>query len=274
TPVNLERWCRLRGNLLFYFKSRDQWSEPTGVIVLEQFTIRLDDPVNPGEMPFGFTLVFDGGMGQHIGTSSSEERDSWLSAIQSASYSAMRDKLHQLQEKLETKRGHDPDLDVSMWRIRRNTSVDPNELPICEVSLSCDNLLCDGHGRPPNPVIIVHRSSNPSFLSTVCFRSSDGLGLDSRIRFSAFDVRETISQTATPIGSTCVALSSLQDSERIRIPLKGNCGMTVGFLSLSIWSLEREENNPSTESTPIRSISIHDTVFGLGLIIFINLSQL
>ena len=28
--VSLERWCRLRGNLLFYFKSRDQWSEPAG----------------------------------------------------------------------------------------------------------------------------------------------------------------------------------------------------------------------------------------------------
>lgn len=34
--VSLERWCRLRGNLLFYFKSSDQFSEPQGVIVLEK----------------------------------------------------------------------------------------------------------------------------------------------------------------------------------------------------------------------------------------------
>lgn len=34
--VCLERWCRLRGNLLFYFKSSDQFSEPQGVIVLEK----------------------------------------------------------------------------------------------------------------------------------------------------------------------------------------------------------------------------------------------
>lgn len=34
--------------------------------------------------------------------------------------------------------------------------VDPCELPLCEVSLSCDNLLCDGHGRPPNPVLLVN----------------------------------------------------------------------------------------------------------------------
>lgn len=26
---------------------------------------------------------------------------------------------------------------------------------MCEVSLACDNLLCDGHGRPPNPVLEV-----------------------------------------------------------------------------------------------------------------------
>lgn len=34
--VSVDRWCRLRGNLLFYFKSSDQFSEPQGVIVLEK----------------------------------------------------------------------------------------------------------------------------------------------------------------------------------------------------------------------------------------------
>lgn len=42
--VNFERWCRLRGNLLFYFKSRDPWSEPIGLVVLEQCQVRLDSP--------------------------------------------------------------------------------------------------------------------------------------------------------------------------------------------------------------------------------------
>lgn len=30
-----------------------------------------------------------------------------------------------------------------------------SELPLCEVSLACDNLLCDGHGRPPNPTLVI-----------------------------------------------------------------------------------------------------------------------
>lgn len=28
-------------------------------------------------------------------------------------------------------------------------------MPLCEVSLACDNLLCDGHGRPPNPTLVI-----------------------------------------------------------------------------------------------------------------------
>lgn len=33
--------------------------------------------------------------------------------------------------------------------------TDTSELPLCEVSLTCDNLLCDGHGRPPNPTLTI-----------------------------------------------------------------------------------------------------------------------
>lgn len=33
--------------------------------------------------------------------------------------------------------------------------LDIAEVPICEISLACDNLLCDGHGRPPNPSLVV-----------------------------------------------------------------------------------------------------------------------
>lgn len=270
SKVNFERWCRLRGNLLFYFKSRDQWSEPLGVVILEQCTIKIDTPSTEG--PFGFSLVFEGGVSQHIAAHTEQERDAWLEAIQLGSYESMRSQLLQLQQRLELQRGHDPDLDISMWRLRRNQHLDPCELPLCEISLACDNLLCDANGRPPNPVVLIQvflpqegvllkyaktevfeKSSNPNFLNTVRFRASDGLTSDSRIRFIAYDVCEPVSQTATPIGSCTLVLGALQEAERIRIPLKSSSSSTVGFLSLNIWSLEREEtNNPSTESTPCR----------------------
>uniref|UniRef100_A0A1B6ECE3 phosphatidylinositol-3,4-bisphosphate 4-phosphatase n=1 Tax=Clastoptera arizonana TaxID=38151 RepID=A0A1B6ECE3_9HEMI len=270
TEISLERWCRLRGNLLFYFKSRDQWSEPLGVLVLEHCTIKLDLPsIDP---PFGFSLVFDGGHSQHLAAAAESERDVWLEAIQLASYEHMRSQLLSLQQKLELRRHQDPDLDIHMWRLQQNHIIDPCELPICEVSLSCDNLLCDGNGCPPNPVLLVHiykpeerlflkyantevieKCSNPNFLNTISFRASDGLTAESKIRLTVYDVREPVSQTATTLGSAWFKLGNLQDSQRLRVPLKSTLGNTVGFLSLFVWSLEKEnENNLSTESTPCK----------------------
>jgi hypothetical protein len=39
--VSSQRWCKLRGNLLFYFKTSDQFSEPAGVIVLEKYRVTV-----------------------------------------------------------------------------------------------------------------------------------------------------------------------------------------------------------------------------------------
>lgn len=63
-------------------------------------------------------------------------------------------------------------------------------------------------------VYAFQRSSNPGFLTTVSFRASDGLNMDSRVRITAFDVRERVSQTATPIGSAVMMFSAIQDTPR------------------------------------------------------------
>ncbi|XP_033210596.1 inositol polyphosphate-4-phosphatase type I A isoform X2 [Belonocnema kinseyi] len=271
SKVSLERWCRLRGNLLFYFKTREQWSEPLGVIILEHCSVRVEPATNL--IPYGFSIVFDGGLYQQLGANSSEDRDSWLQALQSASYDHMRSQLSSLRQRIEACSGHKHDTDIQMLRLQRGIVTDPAEIPICEVSLACDNLLCDGHGRPPNPVLevdfqtsrskmwikyarteVVERSSNPGFLTTVSFRASDGLNMDSRVRITAFDVRERVSQTATPIGSAVMMLSAIQDTPRLRIPLKSAKSTTVGFLTVNVWNLEAEDKGNSTESTPSRNV--------------------
>ncbi|XP_044587936.1 inositol polyphosphate-4-phosphatase type I A isoform X1 [Cotesia glomerata] len=271
SKVSLERWCRLRGNLLFYFKSKEQWSEPMGVIILEQCSYRIDPPTS--QIPYGFSIVFEGGLYQQLGANSSEERDAWLQALQLASYEFMRNQLLALRERIESSSGHKNDTDIHMLRLQRGIETDPAEIPVCEISLSCDNLLCDGHGRPPNPVLeidvqvaksptwikyarteVVERSSNPGFLTTVSFRPSDGLNTDTKVRITAYDVRERVSQTATPIGSACVTFSEVQDTPRLRIPLKSAKTTTVGFLTINVWSLEADDKGNSTESTPSRNI--------------------
>ncbi|XP_065160190.1 inositol polyphosphate-4-phosphatase type I A-like isoform X2 [Atheta coriaria] len=275
SEVSLERWCRLRGNLLFYFKSKDPWSEPIGVVVLEQCQVRLEPPMATTPLPlegnYPFYLVFDGGLCQSLAASSETERISWMDAIRAASYEGIRAELHTLRQCIERRRTHKPHVDVNMWRLQRTHSIDLSELPLCEVSLACDNLLCDANGLAPNPTLVVdvhmpqgklwvqyarteiiERSSNPGFLCTVCFRSSDGLSGESKIRFTAFDVKERVSHTAIPLGSAIVLLSAIQDSTRLRIPLMSSSQNTVGFLTISAWSLEAEDRGSSTEHTPCR----------------------
>lgn len=98
----------------------------------------------------------------------------------------------------------------------------------------------------------LQKSSNPGFLNTITFRSSDGLVNDTRIRFTVFDVRERISHTAIPLGSACVLLSAIQDSSRLRIPLMSRTQTTAGFLTISAWAMEAEDRGSSTEHTPCR----------------------
>ncbi|KAL6445201.1 hypothetical protein ACFW04_002226 [Cataglyphis niger] len=119
TEISLERWCRLRGNLLFYFKSREQWSEPLGVIILEQCTVRIDPPSN--HVPYGFSIVFDGGLFQQLGANTAEERDSWLQALQLASYECMRSQLLSLRQRIEAFSEHKHDTDIQMLRLQRGT---------------------------------------------------------------------------------------------------------------------------------------------------------
>lgn len=52
--ANFERWCRLRGNLFFYLKSHDQLSDLLGVIVLQNYSVQLDE--SPSEGPFSFQI--------------------------------------------------------------------------------------------------------------------------------------------------------------------------------------------------------------------------
>lgn len=108
-------------------------------------------------------------------------------------------------------------------------SIDISEVPICETVISCDNLTCDAYGRPPNPSVVcelqiagypnwirycrtetIERCSNPQFLCTIVFRSGDGLNKNTLVRFTVYDVREKLSQTAVPLfGSAQISLGAI-----------------------------------------------------------------
>ena len=151
----MERWCRLRGNLLFYLKSRDQWSEPAGLIVLENVEVTEDRTVVEGT----FGLVVRWGPGpaqlQHLSCYTRAERDAWLVALQSASHGNMRQLLLSLRERVN--RLASTEAEVPADEPTTDSSViDPSIPPLLECSFSCDNLLCDALGRSPSARLLIY----------------------------------------------------------------------------------------------------------------------
>ncbi|XP_045108228.1 LOW QUALITY PROTEIN: inositol polyphosphate-4-phosphatase type I A-like [Portunus trituberculatus] len=286
--VSTERWCRLRGNLLFYFKSRDHWSEPAGVIVLENFQVTLDQCT---EAPFAFNLVFEGGT-QHCGALCQGERDAWITAIHQASFAYMRQQVESLQQEVAARQSSLP-ADIHHHRINTGITlefaprsecsqtgvprppVDVNEPPFLEMCISCDNLRCDGDGRPPNPRVsvqvlnppqtawlhyaqteVIETTSNPNFLSTVSFRKSDGLDSQTQVRLVVYDVRERVTNTTTQLGQSMISLGGLHETGRSRLSLLSPAGRNVGFITISAWTLEAESVDASSH-TPSNATPHH-----------------
>lgn len=74
--------------------------------------------------------VFDGGLFQQLGANTAEERDSWLQALQLASYECMRSQLLSLRQRIEAFSGHKHDTDIQMLRLQRGTFTGVNNLKI------------------------------------------------------------------------------------------------------------------------------------------------
>ncbi|KAL4717549.1 hypothetical protein ACJJTC_000698 [Scirpophaga incertulas] len=244
------RWFRLRGNLLFYLKGPEPWYEPMGVIVLGHHQIKLQGQDENGHWPF--QIVWENGVCYRIATFNESERTSWLQAMQVASLDYIKSQIALMKERLNRLRP----IDIASYRMQKGIMTDMNEVPLCELALSCDNLLCDAHGRPPSPMIVVfvkfskglsirygtteviETCSNPSFSRTILFRACDGLTGDALVRIVVYDMREKVSETMVPMGSTVLKLSTIQEAQRLRVALVTSEQKTVGFVTINGWSLE------------------------------------
>ncbi|GAB6021350.1 hypothetical protein CHUAL_003960 [Chamberlinius hualienensis] len=269
SEVSCERWCRLRGNLLFYFKNKDQYSEPAGLVVLEQCEVQ-SGCVSGVDDPLAFTIYFsgEGGGTVQFASTSESERDSWIQAVHMASYDYIRSQLKTLQDKLTEK--IEPE-DREIYESKADQ-------PCLELSLSCDNLVCDGDGLPPNPMIVarilksdglwsifgktevIQRSSNPCFLTTVTIPLTDVDSVISKTKLTVYDVRERLTATMSVIGATSLP-SEKQELNDLRLKLncdKQDDGPCVGFISIVARPLLRnigplsipESESPSMTPSP------------------------
>ncbi|XP_053624028.1 inositol polyphosphate-4-phosphatase type I A-like [Plodia interpunctella] len=244
------RWFRLRGNLLFYLKGPEPWYEPVGVIILGHHQVKIQPQDENGQWPFH--IGWENGISYRMATFHESERTMWLKAIQMVSFNTIKAQIADLKERLNKIR---PVLDIASYRMQKGIVIDMNEVPLCELALSCDNLLCDTHGRPPSPHIVVYikfkglcvrygnteiveTCSNPSFSKTILFRASDGLTGDVHVRIVVYDVKERVSETSVPMGFTALQLSTIQEAQRLRVALQTRENQSIGFVTINGWSLE------------------------------------
>ena len=73
---------------MFYFQSRDLSSDPAGVIVLENVTVKIDNSGIDGT--FGVVIYSGANKIQHLRSYTEAERDSWRDAIESASHTKIK----------------------------------------------------------------------------------------------------------------------------------------------------------------------------------------
>ncbi|KAL7643148.1 UNVERIFIED_CONTAM: hypothetical protein RMT77_006438 [Armadillidium vulgare] len=264
--VFVERWCRLRGNLLFYFKSKDYCSDPVGVLVLENFQIVEEKVEN---YPYSFTLLYQ--ESSHILSAlNAKEKASWISLIQKASMTYMKSQINNLLRLIGNFQNNHP-ISIEKYRMETGASIDLCKPPFFEMSISCDNLRCDSNGVPPNPRVTIYiskspykswilyfqtevleKTSNPLFLTTVTFRHCDGIDSDTKLCFIASDVKEKVSDTYSHLGKTMTTVQPLLEASRMRLFLLSPQKHTIGFITLTTWLV-------ASDSKDVKSKFCHAT---------------
>ena len=141
--MTAERRCRLRGNLLFYFKSGDPGSQPAGLLVLENVRVKLDNSDIDGT--FGLIIISGQTKIQHLRSYTREDRDSWKTAIEAASYFTTRARLESLKNHIAKRREAEPPVSPSLGGER--SLRDPNQSALLSCRFSCE-IPSDRRGQP------------------------------------------------------------------------------------------------------------------------------
>ncbi|XP_077867392.1 pleckstrin homology domain-containing family J member 1-like [Saccoglossus kowalevskii] len=103
-----ERWCRLRGNFLFYFKTNELGKcnrlEPIGALLMERCRVQHEPRA---DKPFVFSVAYQDGKHYFVGASD-QHCELWVKALRQASFESLRARFLLLQAKLKKLTGSDP----------------------------------------------------------------------------------------------------------------------------------------------------------------------
>jgi len=107
-----DRWFRLCGNLLFYFRTNEHgavvdMSDPVGVLVLAACNVQME---KYGDRPFVFSVTFSGEEGRkHFFSGQSQQQCmQWVEALRGCAHSKLQTRLDSLRLQIKERTGSDP----------------------------------------------------------------------------------------------------------------------------------------------------------------------
>lgn len=115
-PCFKERYFKLKGNLLYYYRVNEQDQGPLGVLVLENAHVAYERPHKGIHFAFSLTFKvqdkFRDNEAKHIFSCRCEaDVNTWVSALKTSSYEYWRSQCIILRTKLAMKTGKDPILE-------------------------------------------------------------------------------------------------------------------------------------------------------------------
>lgn len=264
SEVRVERWCKLRGNLLFYLKDKDPKSAVAGLLVLENCRARIQNEERDSE-GYVFDLDFKDSPSERFITRSSAERLAWVQCIEHASSEKLNALIRQLKEQIvsqsrqpssgaSSSMGNHIDLGMPLEQQMQEQlqlhgqpaeelsvpvptevvapfeELDLSELPICETALSCDTLPLDTLGRPPNPQVVC--SLLPTAGEDCVWREHARTELQERTRTPQFLCTMRFQRSAGLSASTRLRFSVFDVRERMTltaVPL-GHAEVALGVI--------------------------------------------
>ncbi|XP_077983836.1 inositol polyphosphate-4-phosphatase type I A-like [Glandiceps talaboti] len=287
-----ERWCRLRSNLLFYFKGKDMLSEPSGVILLERCTVM---EVEGETQSYTFVIAFPGDEKvQYLAAHTSEQRDEWMAALQQATYEGLRSQLIYLRTVLIAKTGRDPMSEDQMQQVDNMSGSDISseyhpEEPVLEMSIACRNLPNNQDGRPPTTFVaisimtppqhtawirysqteIIQESNNPRYLTIVSFHNPRDITMITRFKGTVYVVKDRAHGKMSIIGQVVCTLreivSSAENKLTLRLLSNTNVEDQLGTVTLLLWELPKQRQHVSSSSSPHQKTQSYDVDSGPGI---------
>jgi len=103
-----ERWFKLKGNLLFYYKVNEYGGvcakEPSGVFILEDCIVKTEDEAT---LPFAFSITFlSEPERKHIFSSSNQKVcDEWVQLLEQCGYERLRKKVIDMTKQMKDQTG-------------------------------------------------------------------------------------------------------------------------------------------------------------------------